>query len=53
MVKGWICHDKGNMLFCVYKDIDLSKVVVNDMPFLLRSVLRGSGLHIETTLVGH
>jgi hypothetical protein len=41
------------MLFCVYEDIDLSKVVVNDMPFPLRSVLKGNKPHIETTLVGH
>jgi hypothetical protein len=50
VVKGWIHHDKGDMLFCVYEDIDLSKVMVNDMPFLLRSVLRRSGPHIESTL---
>jgi hypothetical protein len=51
-VKGWIRHDKGDMLFYVYENIDLLKVAVNDMPFPLRSVLRGSGPHIETTLVG-
>jgi hypothetical protein len=53
VVQGWVRHDKGDMLFCVYKDIDLSKVVVNDMFFLLRSVLQGNEPHIETTLVGH
>jgi hypothetical protein len=37
----------------IYKDMDLSKVGVNDMPFRLKDVLSKCGPHIEITFVGH
>ncbi len=37
----------------VYKDVNLPKVGVNDMPFYLKDVLSKCRLHIGTTLIGH
>jgi len=44
---------QGQHVICVYKNIDLPKVGVNHMPFHLKDVLSGYGLHIGTTLVRH
>jgi hypothetical protein len=39
--------------YCVYEDVVLPKVGVNDMPFCLKDVLSRCKPHIDTTLMGH
>jgi len=53
VVKGVDSPWQGRHVICVYENVNLPKVGVNNMPLCLRDVLNGYGPHIGTTLVGH